>query len=353
MVRKRIVKKRISKKPKTVKSEGIEEDYHHKHSKGLMKKVAIAKKEKKAVLPVKEDSFDIKKITNEMRARLHSQAPSIENDSMEPNPNLEKDKEEIYKSGQKLPSAKDSKFIKTNIPGLDTLLVDGIPRGAAVLVCGGTGSGKTILNLQLIANACLEGKKCLCLTLEESEDRLIDHMADFKWDAKKWVDNKQLMFIRLNPFDIMRNVDALLAKEKGELLIDVKPVILPSGFIPDIIIFDSLTAIAAAFIGRQDTYRIYIEKLFRYFEEIGSTNFLISETDQVPKKFSPTGTEEFLADGVLILYSIQRRNMRERAFEVLKMRGVAHQRKIVAMRIIKGSGIEIFPNQEVMVEIEK
>ena len=43
--------------------------------------------------------------------------------------------------------------------------------------------------------------------------------------------------------------------------------------------------------------------------------------------------------------------MRERAIEVLKMRGIAHQRKVVAMRIVRGSGIEIYPDQEVFVNL--
>ena len=106
------------------------------------------------------------------------------------------------------------RFIKTHVPGLDALLVEGIPKGASVIICGGTGSGKTILNLQVMAMACRTGKKCLYLTLEESEARLIDHMADFGWDAKKYISEGKLRFLRLNPFDIMRSVDALLAKEK-------------------------------------------------------------------------------------------------------------------------------------------
>ena len=33
--------------------------------------------------------------------------------------------------------------------------------------------------------------------------------------------------------------------------------------------------------------------------------------------------------------------------EVLKMRGAKHEKKIVAMQIVDGKGIEIFPEQEV------
>jgi len=294
-------------------------------------------------------------IVKQMRATLTS---SISTEEKEPDKivhsEIHKERSKVINTAifaSKALGSISRKFIKTGIDGLDSLLVEGIPKGAAVIICGGTGSGKTILNLQLMANSCENNMKCLYLTLEESESRLIEHMFDFGWDARNYIKDGRLMFLRLNPFDIMRNVDALLAKEKGELLIDVKPVIIPGDFKPEVIFVDSLTAISAAFIGRKDTYRIYIEKLFRYFEELQATTFLITETDQIPTRFSPTGTEEFLADGVIILYSIQRQNMRERAIEVLKMRGIAHQRKVVAMRIVRGSGIEIYPDQEVFVNL--
>ena len=41
---------------------------------------------------------------------------------------------------------------------------------------------------------------------------------------------------------------------------------IPWGFKPDIIVLDSLTAVASAFTGKEDSYRIYIEQLFRFFE---------------------------------------------------------------------------------------
>ncbi|MFH1066033.1 MAG: ATPase domain-containing protein, partial [Nanoarchaeota archaeon] len=144
-----------------------------------------------------------------------------------------------------------------------------------------------------------------------------------------------------------RSVDALLEKAKGELLIDIKPVILPDNFKPEFIVLDSLTAIASAFSAREESYRIYIEQLFRFLENIGATSFLITETEQMPMKFSTTGVEEFLADGVIVIYAIKLNDIRENAIEVLKMRGVNHQKKIVAMRVIEKKGVEVYPEQEV------
>lgn len=247
-------------------------------------------------------------------------------------------------------TSKKGNYVFTGVPGFDDLLEQGIPRGSALLVAGGAGSGKTIFTLQTLAAKALEGKKCLYMSFEEREERLVEHMEDFGWDPKKAIKKGNLKIQRINPFDITRNVDALLAKEKGELLIEIDPVIIPDGFKPDFIALDSLTAIASAFTGKEDSYRIYIEQLFRFFEKIGATSFLITETEQIPKIFSKTGVEEFLADGVVVIYNLKHGNVRENAIEILKLRGASHQKKIVAMQI-SGNGINVYPEQEVFSEI--
>jgi circadian clock protein KaiC len=242
-------------------------------------------------------------------------------------------------------AAVKSMFVKTGIDGLDALFRDGIPKNSSVLVAGGAGSGKTLLTLQILYNAAKSGKKCFYMSFEESEERLWDHMEKFGWSLGE--SKKNLVIKRFNLFDITRYIDALLAKQSGDLLIDVNPVMFPEGFAPEIIVVDSLTAIASAFYGKGETYRLYIEQLFRFFEEQNVTTFLISETNQDPKVYSPTGVEEFLADGVIVLYSIRRGNVRENGIEVLKMRGTKHEKKIVAMQIIDNKGVEIYPEQEV------
>ena len=244
-----------------------------------------------------------------------------------------------------------NRYTMTGVPGFDELLIKGIPQGSSIVVAGGAGSGKTIFCLQALAHHAAAGKKCLYMTFEEREERLITHMEDFGWKASEMIKKGNLKIQRMNPFDITRNVDALLAKQKGELLIDIDPVIIPNDFKPDFVVIDSLTAIASAFTSKEESYRIYIEQLFRFFEKLGSTNFLITETEQIPKIFSKTGVEEFLADGVIVIYNLKHGNVRENAIEILKLRGAAHQKKIVAMQIT-GEGIVVYPEQEVFSEID-
>ncbi len=244
--------------------------------------------------------------------------------------------------------------LKTGVPGFDELIENGIPKGAAILVAGGAGSGKTIFCLQQLNYAAKNGEKCLYISFEESEKRLKDHMKEFGWDPAELEKKGMLLIKQADAFDISTSVEALLAEAKGELMIDLKevPGLVPHGFKPDRVVVDSLSALASAFTGKEESYRIYIEQLFRYFERLGVTSFLISETEEVPTKFSETGVEEFLADGVVVFYNIRKGNMRENAIEVLKLRGAKHEKKIVAMQITD-KGIVVYPEQEVFGGLEE
>ena len=144
------------------------------------------------------------------------------------------------------------------------------------------------------------------------------------------------------------DIQAMMTKEVDPLLMELEPLSITDtvGFKPDFIVLDSLTAISSTFQGKEQSYRFYVERLFRFFEKIGATTFLITETQQIPEVFSPTGVEEFLADGVVVIYNIRRQNTRENAIEVLKMRGESFRRALVQSEITK-KGVLIYPQKTI------
>jgi circadian clock protein KaiC len=250
---------------------------------------------------------------------------------------------------------KTKTFALTGIPGFDELFSHGIPQGSSVLVAGGSGSGKTIFCLQLLAHNAAHGKKCYYMGFEESEERLLGFMEDFGWNPEQLIASGNLKIKRFLTSEIYyydkkkgSDIQAMMTKEIDPLLMELEPLAITEniGFKPDFIILDSLSAVASTFRGKDQSYRFYVERLFRFFEKIGSTVFLITETAQIPEIFSPTGVEEFLADGVIVFYNIRKENIRETGIEVLKMRGEKHQKKIVAMQITD-TGIKVYPDQEV------
>jgi len=312
------------------------------------KKKKNIKKIIKAEEKTKESGFDMAKVKAAIQAKLQDGKIKEEHSQiLEQRAPVEHAIGKTEFLSHKKNKAHKGKWVNVGIPGFDDLLDKGIPKGTTTLICGGPGSGKTIFALQTLSFGATNGEKCVYMTFEESEGRLRNHMRDFGWDAEKLEKKGNLLIKRYDPFAITRQVEALLEKSKGELLIDVSPILFPKDFKPDRVVIDSLSAIAAAFVGKEDTYRIYIEQLFRLLEQIGATSFLITESTQIPIKLTSSGVEEFLADGVVVLYNIQRENIRESAIEILKLRGAGFQKKMVAMEIKGGVGIIVYPKQEV------
>lgn len=174
-------------------------------------------------------------------------------------------------------------------------------------------------------------------------------MREYGWNPDALEQQNLLAIKCLDPFQISRSVEALLASARGELLIDINEVsqILPDDFKPDRVVFDSLSAVAAAFAEKEEGYRIYIEQLFRQLEKTGATSFLVSEVEQSLTKYSKSGVEEFLADVVFAFYNLRRENLRVNAVEIIKIRGASHTKKVVPMSIISGKGIEVYPLEDV------
>jgi len=240
--------------------------------------------------------------------------------------------------------------LKTFIPGFDALIGLGIPSGNSVLVEGGPGSGKTIFCLNIAKNMCEKGKKVLYMSFEETPERLKSHMKNFGADLESYEKKKLLYVKRFNALDIARSVEALLSEAKKELLIDVQPVLIPPEFEPDIVLIDSLTSIGSAFSGEENRFRVYMEQLFRYLEGHKITSFLIRETanpTHIGNIFVEKGEAvSFLSDGIIVMYNVfDKRGMRKRALEVLKMRGVDIDRRIVECEIKPKTGLVVYPNK--------
>jgi len=245
------------------------------------------------------------------------------------------------------------RYVKTGIAGFDKLLRNGIPLGSNILVSGGPGSGKTIFCLQTLAYQASQGKNCLFISFEESRKRILEHMSEFGWNPDQLINKGNLKINRYLTSDVYYDessrddeVHAMMAKDSNQYTMDLEPFVIgEEGFKPDFIVIDSLTAIASTFIGGNQKYRMYLDRLFRFFETLGSTNFLISETMIQQNETLGNRAEDFLADGVIYFYNSRKHNVRESAIEILKLRGASHDKKIVAMNITD-KGIVIYPDQE-------
>lgn len=214
----------------------------------------------------------------------------------------------------------------------DKLISDGgLERGSTMLVSGGAGTGKTTFVLQSLYYAAKNGEKSVFISFEEEPDKIIKHMKkNYNWDFEDLQQKGLIAIIKFDPTRVARSVEEAVAAKTGMLRIQFKKLELP--FIPDRIGIDSLSALSIAF-ETEENYRKYIRQLFETMEAYDSVNFVITETEQDPQVYSRTGVEEFLADGVLVLYNLKKGGERYNALEILKMRSSKHDKRMIPYRI--------------------
>ena len=92
-------------------------------------------------------------------------------------------------SKQRTSSKLQDKQVKkspTGINGLDEVTFGGLPQARPTLVCGGPGSGKTLLGIEFIVNgATLYDEPGVIITFEEKGDELAANVASLGFDLQK------------------------------------------------------------------------------------------------------------------------------------------------------------------------
>jgi len=226
--------------------------------------------------------------------------------------------------------------IKTEISGLDEILDGGIPKGNEVLIAGPAGSGKTIFSLEFLCKGAIKGEKGLYISFEESEKAIIRNISEFSMDLPKYLDNNSIRIIKYDPYRF-ENLTELLSmniKETGATRV----------------VIDSITAINLYIQAAKDIRRTLVE-IQSILRDNNCTAFLISEMpSENNKMISRFGVEEFVSDGIIILYYTQVSSEYSRSILVWKMRGSTHSRKIHPFKISK-EGIVIYPREASLIKL--
>lgn len=72
--------------------------------------------------------------------------------------------------------------VSTGVPGLDSLIERGIPKGSTMMVAGNSGSGKTILCSHFLYSGLSKGENALCISFSESKEQFYANMKTLGMD---------------------------------------------------------------------------------------------------------------------------------------------------------------------------
>ncbi len=219
--------------------------------------------------------------------------------------------------------------VATGLPGLDRMLTGGLPAGSITLLSGACGTGKSTFAMEfLYAGAKYMDEPGVYVTLEEDPKKLIENMALFGWDLESLIAKKKLAVIKpeVYKFESIKQIisDAIDKIHAKRLVVDSYSVLLTYF---------------------SDPYEIRngLVQLDREIKKMECTALVISDIKDNSEIFSTTGVEEFIVDGVIVLYLLKSHNHPfefERAMSVRKMRATDHPLKTYPFRI-SPKGIEI------------
>ena len=213
--------------------------------------------------------------------------------------------------------------IPSGIPGLDNLVEGGFKQGSINLVCGGAGSGKTTVAVQFLIEGIKKGEASIYMTFEEKKEKLYDDMLEFGWDLLKYEKMGLFKFLEYTPEQIKRvlvegggTIDAIITQMKAKRLA-----------------IDSITSFALLF---QDelTQKESSLALFELINRWGCTAILTSQAIQLSPE-DLTAQLQFEVDSIIILYHFKKKGIRNRAIEILKMRGTKTPEKTMRLNMDK------------------
>jgi circadian clock protein KaiC len=198
--------------------------------------------------------------------------------------------------------------LTSGVPALDTMLAGGLWPGAATLIAGPSGAGKTALGLHFIRGGAASGEPGVIAALQENPTQLQRMLAGFGWPA----DDPAIEIMYRSPVDIY--ID--------EWVHDLMRTIERTG--ARRVLVDSLIDLQMA-APDETRFREFTYSLSQRLSRQGVSLLMTSE---LPELFGARRLSEFaashLADNVIMLSYYHDQGAMKRALSVIKTRASGH-----------------------------
>lgn len=223
--------------------------------------------------------------------------------------------------------------ISTGIPGLDSLLEGGYPKGHVVLISGTPGTGKSIACFQYLNEGVKQGQRGLYLSSDEPVDNLLKESLSFGFDFSEPIQQGKIKFVYMptDTQDVYKEIENELKRgEYDRIVLDSltpvseRPRWMVSNGYEHLPSTSSMTSTTIP-IGSTQAIRSHIRHLFSMFKSGEPTVIVTSEITEETKNLSRDTVSEFIADGILLL-SLDT-TMDRRKISIRKMRRTKHSLK--------------------------
>ncbi len=200
---------------------------------------------------------------------------------------------------------RELEFSEIGLKEIDTLFKKGIPNICNILFVGEMSTGKTISALKLILATAKKGQKAIYLSLQDSEEKIINILKSLDKDIINYLNSGNIQVKKLDIFNIIKECNIKRAELEKNVNIDLNlesSLSFVEAYNPNLIVVDSLSALELGFSDDKMCYRHYIDCLFKYFEKIGVRAIYIKELvkeEELHKEFF----ENILVDCILFFKS--------------------------------------------------
>ena len=223
----------------------------------------------------------------------------------------------------------------TGIQGFDQITEGGLPRNKTTLICGSTGSGKTLWGLDFLVNgASKSNEPGVFVSFEETEQELLDGVASINLDLKRLVSQKKILLqhVVLERRDIQEsdfNLEGLLIRlEHAISAIGAKRVVV-----------DSIESLFSG-LTNPGLLRLEVKRFFRWLKDKQVTSIVTGEPG--PGTFTRHGLEEYISDCVIFLDNRVSEQISIRRIRVIKYRGSNHGTNEYPF-VIDKTGLSVIP----------
>lgn len=225
---------------------------------------------------------------------------------------------------------KGSRRLSTGIGELDAVLGGGIPQGDSVLLGGPSGSGKSVLASQFIANGLRVGEPAVIAIFEELPAEYVRRAATLGMDFETPQKDGKLQIIYIRPLDL--SVD-----ETVHAVVDAVKKINAQR-----VVLDSLVGFEMALA--PDFRHEFRESLYRMIVALTRLGVTVVSTVEIEENFTSMGLSNyaisFLSDDIIRLRYVSINGQLRKMLVAVKMRGSEHSIDMWEYRITT-SGVEL------------